>query len=265
MAQGVAARLRPYAQPVRLHSYRDLGEEAAGRRVDGVDDIVVAPGYPEHRSVGGNVAHVRAASARDPPGGDGLPGRKADHGDRAVATVRYVEKATVATGVQAMGVRAGGDEPGHPEGRGVDQPDPGVVLVGDVEDAPGRVELDVLRRRARQVQVIHHRQRVQIDADQPAAELAGGDQIGTGGREVDVIHARAVDVNPVLEGEGMRVTEIEILAGFGHHDGVAPVGCEVHVVRIVHRDVRPGGPTGHGVDRSEAVAQVVRHVQRAHV
>ena len=63
----------------------------------------------------------------------------------------------------------------------------------------------------------------------------------------------------------MRVTEIEVLAGLGHHDGVAPVGCEVHVVRVVHRDVRPGGPPGHGVDRGEAVAQVVRHVQRAHV
>src|SRR6185437_9586880 len=138
---------------------------------------------------------------------------------------------------QAVRVRAGGDEPGQLEGRGVDHPDPGVVLVGDVEDPPGRVELDVLRRGSWQVQVADDLQRVQVDPDQAAAELAGGDQVGAGGREVDVVHARAVDVDQVPERERLRVAEVQVLAGLRDHDGVLPVGCVVHVVRVVNRDV----------------------------
>ena len=63
----------------------------------------------------------------------------------------------------------------------------------------------------------------------------------------------------------MRVAEVQVLAGLGHHDGVAPVGGEVHVVRIVHRDVPAGWPARTGVDRGEAVGQVVGHVQGAEV
>src|SRR5262249_1752961 len=155
--------------------------------------------------------------------------------------------------------------PGQPEGRGVDQPDPAVVLVGHVEDAPGRVELDVLRRGPGQVQVAGHLQRVQVDPDQAAGELARGDQVGAGGREVDGIHARAGDVDPVPQRKGARVAEVQVLPGLGHHDGVAPVGGEVHVVRVVHRDVAAGGPAGPGIDRGQAVGQVVGHVQRAQV
>src|SRR5205823_1854382 len=147
VAQRVAARLRPDAQPVRLQPDRDLGQQVAVGGGDGVDDVVVAPGHPEHLPVRGQVAHVRAAAAGDPPGGDDLPGREADHGDRAVAPVGHVEVAGVAAGVEAVRVLAGGDEPGQPEGHGGDQPDPGLVLVGHVEDPPGRVELDVLRCR----------------------------------------------------------------------------------------------------------------------
>src|SRR5262249_31414530 len=156
-----------------------------------------------------------------------------DQGDRAVAPVGHVQVAAVAVGVQAVRVRSGGDEPGYLEGRGVDQPDSGMVLVGDVENAPGGVQLDVLRRGARQVQVAGHPQRVQVDPDQAARVFAAGDQVGAGGGEVDVVDARATNADPVLEGEGVRVAEVQVLAGLGHDDGVAPVGGEVHVVRIV--------------------------------
>src|SRR5580704_8394602 len=232
---------------------------------NGVDDVVVAPGHPEHLPVGRQVAHIRATPAGDPPSGDDLPGCEADQSDRAVAPVGHVQVAGVAARVQAVRVRAGGDEPGHFERRSVNQPHPGVVLVGDVEDAPGGVQLDVLRCGARQGQVTGHGQRVQVDPDQAAGVLAGGDQVGAGGREVDVVYARAVDVDPVFEGEGVRVAEVQVLAGFGHHDGVASVGGEVHVVRVVYGDVAAGWRYGLGIDRGQEVGQVVRHVQRAHV
>src|ERR1700733_10064119 len=80
-----------------------------------------------------------------------------------------------------------------------------------------------------------------------------------------MVHARAVDVDPVLQGEGARVAEVQVLAGLGYHAGVASVGGEVQVVRVVHRDVPASRTAGAGVDRGEAVAQVVGHVQGAHV
>ena len=39
----------------------------AGRRVEHVDDVVVAPGQPQLPAVGADVAHVGAAAARDRP------------------------------------------------------------------------------------------------------------------------------------------------------------------------------------------------------
>ena len=99
MAQGVAARLRPYAQPVRLHPDRDLGQQMAGNRGDSVNDVVVAPGYPEHLAVRGQPAHVRAAPARNPPGSGDLLGREVDDGDRAVAAVGHIQVAGVAARV----------------------------------------------------------------------------------------------------------------------------------------------------------------------
>src|SRR5204863_8858471 len=45
VAEGIAARLRPYGEPVRLGADRDRGD-CARCRVDRIDDIVVAPGQP---------------------------------------------------------------------------------------------------------------------------------------------------------------------------------------------------------------------------
>ena len=53
VAQGVAARLRPDAQPVRLRPHRDPGQQVAVGGGDAVDHVVVAPGHPEHLPVGG--------------------------------------------------------------------------------------------------------------------------------------------------------------------------------------------------------------------
>ena len=82
VAERVAAGLRPDGQAVRLLPDRDF-RDCPGRRVDVVDDIVVAPGQPQLFAVGADIAHVGAAAARDRPGFFDRPCGKIDDRDAA--------------------------------------------------------------------------------------------------------------------------------------------------------------------------------------
>ena len=62
----------------------------------------------------------------------------------------------------------------------------------------------------------------------------------------------------------VRVAEIEALQPLGHDDRVPAIGGEVQVVRVLDRNRAPG-TGGARVDRREAVAEVVVHVQRPQV
>ena len=62
----------------------------------------------------------------------------------------------------------------------------------------------------------------------------------------------------------VRVAEVEPVQPLGDDDRVAAVGREVHVVRVVDRDRRAGLARAR-VDRREAVAGVVRDVERLQV
>ena len=68
----------------------------------------------------------------------------------------------------------------------------------------------------------------------------------------------------LVQGEGVRVSEVEPMQPFGDDDRVAAVGGEVHVVGVVDRD-RCSRLARARIDRREAVAEVVRHVQRLQV
>ena len=72
-------------------------------------------------------------------------------------------------------------------------------------------------------------------------------------------------VQRVVEREGVRVAEVEAVEPLGDDDRVPPVGGEVHVVRDRRPgSARPGLPVRR-VDRREAVAGVVRDVERLQV
>src|SRR3981189_481260 len=94
MAERIAAGLRPYRQPVRLRADRDR-DDGAGRRVDRIDDVVVAPGQPQELPVGTDIAHVGTAAARYRPIGDDFAGREIEDRDaaRAASPAAHVVRA----------------------------------------------------------------------------------------------------------------------------------------------------------------------------
>src|SRR3989441_3163668 len=70
MPQGIAPRLRPYAQAMRLATDLDAVHEAAGPRVEDVHLAVVAPRQPQLPAVGGHVPHVGTPATRHRPRDD---------------------------------------------------------------------------------------------------------------------------------------------------------------------------------------------------
>ena len=119
VAERIAAGLRPDGEAVRLLAHRDL-LHGAGRRVEHVDDVVVAARQPELLAVGADVAHVGAAAAGDRPGHVDLARREVDAPTRcpcpsaAVDLVRAavgdVELLAVAARIEAVRALAGRDE-----------------------------------------------------------------------------------------------------------------------------------------------------------
>src|SRR5678815_1942271 len=97
MAERVAARLRPDREAVRLLADLDLVDRAL-RRLDPVDDVVVAAREPQVFAVGADVAHVGAAAARDRPGLLDLAGGEVDHGDAAWAARLAADLVAAAVG-----------------------------------------------------------------------------------------------------------------------------------------------------------------------
>src|SRR6266404_1962104 len=97
VAERIAARLRPYRQPVRLLAYRNALHRAI-RRVDVVDDVVEPAGQPELFSVHADIAHIGAAAARDRPGVLDLAGREVEDHDAALAVRRPAGRMRAAVG-----------------------------------------------------------------------------------------------------------------------------------------------------------------------
>src|SRR5438093_574011 len=83
----------------------DIGDGAA-RRVDRIDDIVVAPGQPEQLSVGADIAHVGAAAARYRPIGDDRSGLEIEHRDAAGSTAPAAHAMRAAVGDVELGAVA---------------------------------------------------------------------------------------------------------------------------------------------------------------
>ena len=79
-----------------------------------------------------------------------------------------------------------------------------------------------------------------------------------------MVDPRARHLDGVVERKRVRVAEVEAVQPLGDDDRVATVGREVHVVGIVDRD-RAAGLARARVDRRQAVAGVVRHVERPQV
>src|SRR5882724_12106766 len=128
MPERVAPRLGPDGETVWLLARRDAPHLARGG-VDHVDHVVVAAGQPELLAVGADIAHVRAAPARDDPGRLDLPCSKVDYGHAALAPPRPVhprgppvdgvELLRVPAGIQPVRADAGGDEADFGEGLAV--------------------------------------------------------------------------------------------------------------------------------------------------
>ena len=167
-----------------------------------------------------------------------------------------------------MRVEAGGDEADEAHRARVDQ----------LHAARRRLAGSGLRRRTRarrgtfhvlraaaDVDVPRDRLGVQVDSHHLAGEFATGEREAAVGGEVHVVDAGQSHGQRFLERERVWVAERERLARFLDHDRVPSVGREVHVVRVGHRDVRAGALAGVRVDRCQAVADVVRGVQRAKV
>src|SRR5258708_24784096 len=106
MPDRIPAGKRPYAQAVLHAEDRDRFDRAV-RRVEGVDNAVVAPRQPEPFAVGADIAHVGTAAAGYRPVRDDLARREIEHGDAAVAQVDAGEVVRAAIGdVEALPVAA---------------------------------------------------------------------------------------------------------------------------------------------------------------
>src|SRR5262249_50667715 len=143
VAERVAPGLRPHREAVRLLADGN-GHHFAGRRVDHVHDVVVAPGEPQTLAVHADVAHVGAAALGDRPRRDDLPRCEVDDGhaarpfrfaaDLRLATVGHVELRAVTAGIEAVGAHAGLDKADLLERVAVDQVDTAALQLGHVED-----------------------------------------------------------------------------------------------------------------------------------
>src|SRR5258706_534666 len=129
MAEGVAAGLRPDAQPVWSRADRDTRAEAARARVDRVHLGAIAARKPKRPAVGRYPAHV-GRTVRDVPGGNDPASGEAQDADGPRGTVGDIEKARIAAWIQAGGRRPCADEPPHAELSGVDEPHPGPGHIG---------------------------------------------------------------------------------------------------------------------------------------
>src|SRR5256885_16990790 len=77
-------------------------------------------------------------------------------------------------------------------------------------------------------------------------------------------HTGAGDVERLVQPKGVRITKAEPVEAFGNDDRVETVGREIHVVGIVNRN-RASGLARQGIDRCEAVPDVVRDVKSLQV
>ena len=166
-----------------------------------------------------------------------------------------------------MHAGTGAQEADHFHADAVDLPEAAGLQVGDVEDLSVRRELHVLRHpgpAVGQVERAHDPLALDVDLHQLARELAAGERVPAVGREVHVVDARARHHERMVQAEAVRVTEVEPMEPFGDDDRIPPVRCEVHVVRVVDRN-RRARLAGLRIDRRQAVAEIVRDVERLQV
>src|SRR5580765_2080215 len=97
VAERVTTRLRPYRKPVRLATHRYAGDLSCCG-VYRVDDVIVSTGKPQRLAVGTDVAHIRAAAARDRPGRFDLQGGEIDHRNASLAVRRTMDLVRSAIG-----------------------------------------------------------------------------------------------------------------------------------------------------------------------
>src|SRR4030081_928753 len=72
VTEGIASRLRPHTEAVRLVANRNPVSELARRSVEDVHLVIIPARYPQLLSVGAHVAHVGAPAAGNGPVGDDL-------------------------------------------------------------------------------------------------------------------------------------------------------------------------------------------------
>src|ERR1700730_9174398 len=142
VAERVAARLRPYRQPVRLLAHWNALYRAV-RRIDVVDDVVEPAGQPELFSVHADIAHIGATAARDRPGVLDLAGREVENHDAALAVRLAARRVRAAVGdVQLLAVAAwvepvradpGPDEVGLREAVAIDDVDAVGMHIGNIK------------------------------------------------------------------------------------------------------------------------------------
>src|SRR4029450_10921301 len=95
---------------------------------------VEAAREPKDTAVGGDVAHVGAASSGNVPCADELARTERDHGDAAGVAVGDVQGFSVSRNDEPVRPRPGPDETDHLEAHRVDLPHTSGCQVGDVED-----------------------------------------------------------------------------------------------------------------------------------
>src|SRR3984893_17146475 len=142
VAERVAARLRPYRQPVRLLAYRNALYRAV-RRIDVVDDVVEPAGQPELFSVHADIAHVGAAAAGDRPSVLDLASREIENHDAALAVrlaacrvraaVGDVQLLAVAARVQSVRADPGWDKVGLGKAVAIDDVHPVGMHIGHIK------------------------------------------------------------------------------------------------------------------------------------
>ncbi len=263
MTEGVASRLRPHANPVGFVPDGD-GVHPACPGVEDVDDIVIAATEPQLLSVGGDVAHVRATAAGNPPGRlDSLCSEVHDaHTSLPIRWTRSqlrpppvadVQPRAIATYDQAVCTGSGTDESDHFELVTVDQIEATAGEIRDVENPAVRRDAHILgNSRPTEPERRDHSSMTPVDLDQLALKLARDDEVRAVNREVAVVHASAVsDGKGCLERERVWIPELKSSEKFLDHDHRPTIGREVQVVRAMNCDgrARRGGP---GIDGRDA-------------
>src|SRR4029077_2841261 len=253
VAERVASGLRPNRKDGRLLADR-YRLQRAPRRVEHVDDVVVASRKPELRAVGADVAHVGAPAAGDGPRDVDLARGEIDDRHAALpvrgpvdpvrSAVGYVELPAIATRIQSVRSLAGRDESDLRERIAVDDEHAVRHHVGYVEHLAVRTDANVLRRAAlRDLQVADYGPRDEVDLDQAAGEFAREDRVTAVDREIRMIDAAALARRDRrLQRHRRRVAEIEALVRFGNDDRRASIRREIHVVRVVDGNRLAGLP-----------------------